>query len=77
MPIYEYQCRRGHLEERIFSPNVLACPLTCSICGQPAERIMSLPAPARGKMYDSQNPPEVKRVWDNKFGKFVQAHQEV
>lgn len=71
MPIYEYRCKGGHVEERLFLNGSPAFGLVCSRCGEPAERIMSLPAPPRFRLVivDSKNPPEVKKEWDNKFGK--------
>lgn len=68
MPIYEYQCERGHLKE-CFASTVSPATIVCPQCGGVSKRLMSVPAPPRmGRIYDSQNPPDVKREWDNRFG---------
>ena len=69
MPIYEYQCKQGHSGEHYVSAmshDAIACPQ----CGGVSTRVMSVPAPPRmGRIYDSQNHPEVKTQWDKWFNK--------
>jgi predicted nucleic acid-binding Zn ribbon protein len=47
MPLLQFECPKGHISERLYSP--FKAPkvqdTTCDLCGEVAERIVSVPAP--------------------------------
>ena len=50
MPIYEYQCREGHVTEKFYTTFSEAekdgdKPKTCKVCRRSAKRIVSAPLP--------------------------------
>jgi putative FmdB family regulatory protein len=49
MPIYEYRCLDGHLTEKLSFSNTEKS-VTCPICGQVAQRIISVPGKCVIKM---------------------------
>jgi putative FmdB family regulatory protein len=41
MPIYEYECPNGHIQEELVSHSDIDNIKTCPVCGKKAKRIMS------------------------------------
>lgn len=44
MPIYEYECKAGHVSEALASSDDAPRNLPCDTCGENATRIISAPA---------------------------------
>jgi putative FmdB family regulatory protein len=45
MPLYEYECRNGHVSTVLARVNDLNDHHRCEVCGAKAHRIISAPAP--------------------------------
>lgn len=66
MPIFEYRCPAGHLEEKYF--RVSHPYINCETCGQRAGMVMSLPAPPRMNGLQPDREPQIAKTED-RFGK--------
>jgi putative FmdB family regulatory protein len=42
VPLYEYQCPKGHRHE-VFHPMAESPEVACEVCGAPTERVLSPP----------------------------------
>lgn len=59
MPLYDVQCSQGHIAERLAKWDE---PIVCA-CGQPAERLISLPVVR----------PDLEPYYDNGLGARVES----
>ena len=41
MPLYEYRCSEGHTTDEVRAVDHRHDPLSCGVCGKPAEKIIS------------------------------------
>lgn len=47
MPLFDYRCTAGHVDERFFHSAAQAeCMMPCRVCAAPAEKLLSLGAGA-------------------------------
>jgi len=69
MPLFDYQCEDGHVEERLFQGGEdVPAGVDCLHCGKPALRLLSMPSFTPGRWGDQTGKYGVNGHYDKGLG---------